>query len=70
MAWPAWLWIGTRLKFFLWLGNRLTTWIGSFVVWKRFRARRKIWVWLFLINAASLFALGLVFLWLHLRSSG
>ena len=65
---PPWLWISTPLKFSLWLGNRLSTGVGAFFFWRRFRARRLIWVWLFLINAASLSALGLVFFWLYHRS--
>ena len=68
IVWPAWLWIGTRLKFGLWLFNRLGTWTGSFFFWKRFRSRRRIWVWLMLINFLSLGALGLLFYWLHLRA--
>lgn len=71
MLWPSWLWIGTRGKFFMWLGNRVTTWIGSFYVWKRLRVNRnrKVWLWLALINVVSLSALGVLFYWLHVRSS-
>lgn len=68
MVWPSWLWIGTRLKFFLWLGNRLATWTGVFWLWKRFRSRRTMWLWVMLINVVSFGALCGVFFWLHLRS--
>ena len=68
MVWPSWLWIGTPLKFFLWLGNRLATWTGSFFLWKRWRARRRVWLWLILVNLMSFGALGVLFFWLHTRS--
>ena len=68
MIWPSWLWIGTPVKFFLWFGNRLATWTGSFIFWKKFRANRKVWLGLMLINAVSLAGLGGVFYWLHWRS--
>ena len=67
MPWPAWLWIGTPLKAGLWFGNRVFTWTGLLYFWKRFRSRRLFWLWVTLINAASLGSLGLLFLWLHLR---
>ena len=69
MIWPSWLWILTPTKFFLWLGNRLATWTGSFYFWKRFRSRRAVWVWLILLNAISLAALGFLFSWLPHRSA-
>ena len=69
MPWPAWLWIGTRSKFFLWLGNRLATWTGSFWFWKRFRGKRALWVWLLLINAVSFTLLALLLFCLYRRSS-
>ena len=69
MLWPSWLWIGTRLKFFLWLGNRFATWTGSFYLWKRLRATRHLWVWLILVNVVSLAGLGLLFFWLHTRAA-
>ena len=69
MAWPSWLWIGTPLKFWLWLVNRLTTWTGLFYLWKRFRARRDFWAWVIAINVVSIGLLGLLFFWLHVRSS-
>ena len=52
---PAWLWLGTRLKFVSWLGNRMVTWAGSLVIWKRFRAKKR-WLWagLLILNAVSL----------------
>ena len=68
MAWPAWLWIGTRLKFGVWLSNRVATWVGSFYVWTRVNSRRKRWWWLAALNAVSLGALVLVLFWLHRRS--
>ena len=67
MMWPGWLWIGTRTKFSLWLGNRIATWTGSFVLWKRWRGRRRMWMWLALLNVASLTLLALVLFWLHVR---
>ena len=68
--WPSWLWIGTRVKFFLWAGNRVTTWAGSFLFWKRYRTRRGIWLWLMFLNLLSLSALLLLFYWLHVRAAG
>ena len=68
MIWPSWLWIGTPLKFFLWLLNRFATWTGLFYLWKRFRSRRGFWVWFTLINLASLAGLGMLFFWLQMRS--
>ena len=65
MIWPSWLWVGTPLKFILWLSNRVATWMGSFFLWKRFRARRAIWGWLMFFNIISLSALGLLFFCLH-----
>ena len=70
MLWPAWLWIGTRQKFVLWLSNRLVTWTGSVYFWRRFRGRQRIWAWLLLINAVSLSALALLFFWLHHLAPG
>ena len=64
---PPWLWISTPLKLFLWLGNRLLTWTGVFLLWRRFRARRSVWVWLTLFNMVSLSMLGGLFFWLHHR---
>ncbi len=67
MVWPAWLWIGTPLKFTLWLLNRFLTWTGVIYVWRRFRSRKHFWAWLVLLNAVSLGGLGLLFFWLHIR---
>lgn len=64
---PPWLWIGTPLKVLLWLGNRCLTWTGLFFLWRRFRSSRGVWLWLLLVNAASLSALALLFFWLHHR---
>ena len=69
MAWPSWLWVGTPLKFFLWLGNRCVTWIGSLVLWRRWRDRRRVWLRLWCINLLSLGGLGLIFFWLHIRAA-
>ena len=69
MVWPSWLWIGSSVKFFLWLGNRLATWTGSFFFWRRFRSRRRVWVWLFVINVVSLAGLCALFFWLYKRAS-
>ncbi len=67
MVWPSWLWIGTRLKFLLWLVNRLLTWTGLLYVWRRFRSHRWFWLWFTVINVVSLAGLGLLFFWLHVR---
>ena len=70
MMWPAWLWIGTRSKFALWLSNRLATWTGSFWFVKRFRGKRPLlWLWLFLINAVSFALLVMLLFWLYHRSA-
>ena len=69
MIWPAWLWIGTPLKFSVWMTNRVATWTGSFYVWKRARTKRRVWMWLLLLNAVSLGALCLFLFWLHGRSA-
>ena len=69
MIWPSWLWIGSPLKFSLWLVNRLATWTGVIYMWRRFRAQRHVWLWLVLLNLVSLGVLGVVFFWLHTRSS-
>ena len=69
MVWPAWLWIGTRLKFSLWLTNRIATWTGIAYFWKRFRSQRFFWWWLVLMNVVSFGGLCLLFFWLHVRSS-
>ena len=68
MVWPSWLWIGTPLKFFLWLGNRLATWTGSLYFWKRFRTKKAVWAWLFLLNAVSMGSLCGLFFWLYRRA--
>ena len=65
MVWPSWLWIGTRLKFSLWLGNRLATWTGLLYLWRRWRARRWFWVWFVLVNLLSIAGLAAVLFWLH-----
>ena len=69
MIWPPWLWIGTPMKFGLWLSNRITTWLGSFYLWRRFRSRRSLWFWLILVNVLSWGLLGAVFFWLSHRAS-
>ncbi len=69
MVWPAWLWIGTPLKFWLWFVNRLATWTGVAYLWKRFRSQRLFWVWVSLFNIVSLAGLGVLFFWLHARFS-
>ena len=69
MTWPAWLWLGSRLKLSLWLGNRIATWTGLYYFWKRFRARRDFWVWCLVINLVSLAVLGGVLYWIWLRAS-
>ena len=67
MVWPAWLWVGTRLKFVLWLSNRLATWTGLFFVWRRWRSRRLIWLWLSLLNLVSLGGLLWFFFWRYAK---
>ncbi|PIQ83548.1 MAG: hypothetical protein COV75_06930 [Candidatus Omnitrophica bacterium CG11_big_fil_rev_8_21_14_0_20_63_9] len=62
--WLGWLWIGTPLKFSLWLANRIATWTGLFLFWKRFRSKQGIWWWIMALNTLSLGALGLLFFWL------
>lgn len=61
MVWPAWLWIGTPLKFSIWLVNRIATWTGLYYFWSRLRASRVFWLWLVLINVLSWGALALLF---------
>ena len=61
MVWPSWLWIGTPLKFSLWLANRFATWTGAIYCWKRSRSRRLVWVWILLIHLASAASLVLIF---------
>ena len=68
-TWPAWLWISTPFKFFLYFINRLLTATGLAYNWKRLRARRFFWVWLVVINGCSLGILFLFFYWLHARHS-
>lgn len=63
--WPAWLLISTPVKFWLWLTNRLLTWSGLWYLWRRFRRRRRFWLWAALLNALSLGTLSLLFLWVH-----
>lgn len=63
--WPSWLWLGSPLKVWLWVINRLATLTGVLYFWKRIRARRFFWAWLMLINMASLGCLGLVLFWLR-----
>ncbi len=65
MVWPAWLWVGTRLKFSLWLANRLATWTGLVYLWRRLRSRRWFWLWVALANLVSLGVLVAVFFWLR-----
>ena len=69
MVWPAWLGLGTPLKFSLWLTNRLATWTGMALVWKRRRATRgvRLWLWLMAGNAVSFIALAVVLFWLAHR---
>lgn len=58
--WPAWLWIGKPLTLLLWLANRMVTWTGLVLFWKRCRTQRGVWLWIMAINALSLGALGVV----------
>ena len=69
MLWPPWMWIGTPMKFSLWLANRIATWTGAYYVWKRWRRHRYFWPLLIMINVTSIGALGLFFYWLHMRAS-
>ena len=70
MVWPSWLWIGTPVKFSLWLLNRLATWTGLFYLWRRFRSQRLFWVWFAVINVASLSGLAILFFWLRKMGTG
>jgi hypothetical protein len=65
MVWPAWLAIGTPLKFSLWVFNRLATWTGLRYLSKRRRAHREFWWWVVAVNGVSWGLLILVFSWLH-----
>ena len=65
MIWPAWLWIGTPVKFATWLVNRLATWSGSFYLWKRLRSHRFFWLWFVVINTVSMGMLVAALFWLH-----
>ena len=67
MIWPHWLWIGTPVKFWIWLSSRVTAGLGSFVLWKRHRSGRRLWARILLLNLLSWGALILVFLWLYRR---
>ena len=70
MVWPTWLWIGTPLKFSLWLMNRIATSTGVLYLWRRLRSRRHFWAWFVLVNTVSLGLLVLLFFWIHQRASG
>ena len=65
MAWPAWLWIGTRLKFSVWLANRAATSTSLLVLWKRLKSRRRFWFYFVLINLCSISVLVLILFWLR-----
>ena len=65
MPWPAWLWVGTPLKLWVYLVNRLATWFGVYYLWRQRHARSRFWLRVVLINVLSLGALGLAFFWLH-----
>lgn len=65
MVWPAWLWIGTPLKFSVWLANRFATGTGLLYLWRRLRSRRHFWLWFILINACSISLLVLLLFWLR-----
>ena len=64
MLLPAWLWITSPLKFVLWLGNRIATWTGAALLWKRRQSRRRFWLSLIALNLISFGVLALVFFWL------
>ncbi len=68
MIWPAWFSFFSPLKFSLWAANRAATWTGLFYFWRKFRSQRFFWLWMTLINLASLGALALLFFWLHTRT--
>ena len=65
MTVPAWFWISSPLKFFLWLFNRMATWTGSFVLWKRRRSTRRFLIGMIVLNMVSIGILGFIFFWLH-----
>ncbi len=66
VGWTAW-WIGTPVKFVLWLGNRLVTGFGLALVWRRFRSSRWVWPTLIVVNVVSLGGLALVIYWISHR---
>lgn len=53
--------LGSPLKLFLWLGNRLVTWTGMALLWRQFRhvpdGIRRFIVWCVAINAVSILLL-------------
>jgi len=62
---PHWLWLTTPFKFWAWLSSRVTTAFGSFMIWKRHRTKKQLWVQIVVLNLLSWGALILLFLWLY-----
>lgn len=57
-----WLFLtGSPVKLSLWIGNRLATWTGLIVAWRKLKGSpnrsRAFFKWLMLINAVSLLVL-------------
>ena len=53
--------IGSPLKLGLWVGNRLATWTGSLVVWRKLKMApdrtKRFLVWMVALNVVSLLVL-------------
>ena len=49
---------GSPLKIAIWLGNRVATWTGLFVVWKHLKGHpqrpKRFFLWLVLMNGVSM----------------
>ena len=69
MVWPGWLWIGTPVKFSLWLMNRIATGTGLLYLWRRVRSRWHFWAWFMLVNTVSLGLLAGLFFWMYQRAA-
>ena len=62
---------GSPAKIAIWFGNRVATWTGLLVVWKRLKGHpqrpRRFFLWLVLINGVSLALLAGLLWWLTHR---
>ena len=57
-----WAWmVGSPVNLALWIGNRLATWTGLFVVWRKLKGApdrtKRFLLWGMALNAVSLFLL-------------